>query len=214
MRNFLHKNLMHTSHAKRGGFTLIEMIVAMGVFTICMVLIVGALISMNNASRKERAIRVAMDNVGAAMDSMSRNIRMGSQFHCGCGITGNPSTPGDTTFPDGIRNCTSDSGGLGDSCLAFEGQEGSIATTDQIVYKLLNGQVWRSTQSGAANTYLAMTSPEIIINKLTFFVDGADAGTNQPVVRIIMRGVAGRGAITTPFLVQTSVSSRIPNFDF
>lgn len=197
------------------GFTLIEMIVAMGVFTICVVLIVGSLISLNNASRKERAIRVAMDNVGAAIDSMSRNIRMGSQFHCGCGASGSggtqPYTGGDTTFPGGIRNCPA-STGTGDVCMAFEGQDGSdTAVNDQVVYKLLNGQVWRSIDSGA--NYLAMTAPEINITKLTFFIDGADVDTNQPVVRIVMRGVAGRGAIATPFLVQTSVSARVPNFD-
>jgi len=211
MRNSSRTKNMQNARVITRGFTLIEMIVAMGVFTVCMVLIVGSLISLNNASRKERAIRVAMDNIGASIDSMSRNIRMGTTFHCGCGTSGTPSTSGDTTFPDGIRNCPASSA-TGDICLAFEGQNGSdTATTDQIVYKLLNGQIWRSIDSGA--NYLAMTAPEINITKLTFYVDGADVGANQPVVRIIMRGVAGRGAIATPFLVQTSVSARVPNFD-
>jgi prepilin-type N-terminal cleavage/methylation domain-containing protein len=211
MRNFTSEKGIHTHHVRTRGFTLIEMIVAMGVFSICMLLIVGSLISLNSASRKERAIRVAMDNMGAAMDSMSRNIRMGSQFHCGCGSAGTPPTAGDTTFPNGIRNCPASSG-TGDRCMAYEGQDGSnTAVNDQIVYKLLNGQIWRSTNSGA--NYLAMTAPEINITKLTFFIDGADKGVNQPVVRIIMRGVAGSGAIATPFLVQTSVSARVPNFN-
>jgi prepilin-type N-terminal cleavage/methylation domain-containing protein len=208
MRKLQSKMNIYTASPLR-GFTLIEMIVAIGVFTVCVVLIVGALISLNNASRKERAIRVAMDNVGAAIDSMSRNIRMGSKIHCGCGTSGSPATAGDTTFPGEPRNCTTS--GAGDSCLAFEGQDGSdTAANDQIVYKLLNGQIWRSTDSGS--NYLAMTAPELNINKLTFYVDGADKGLNQPVVRIILRGVAGRGAITTPFLVQTSVSPRVPNY--
>lgn len=211
MLHFNRNKITSATQHSASGFTLIEMIVAMGVFTVCVVLIVGALISLNNASRKERAIRVAMDNIGAAIDSMSRNIRMGTTFHCGCGTSGTPSTSGDTTFPTGIRNCPA-SGGTGDSCMAYEGQDGSdTAANDQIVYKLMNGQIWRSTNSGA--NYLAMTAPEINITKLTFFIDGADEGTNQPVVRIIMRGVAGRGAIATPFLVQTSVSARVPNFD-
>lgn len=202
------KKNMCTAKTPPGGFTLIEMIVAVAVFTVCVVLIVGALISLNSASRKERAIRVAMDNMGAALDSMSRNIRTGSSFHCGCGTSGSPTTAGDTTFPGEPRNCPSS--GAGDMCLAFEGQDGGAAATDQIVYKLLNGQIWRSIDSGSS--YLAMTAPEVSISKLTFYVDGADKGTNQPVVRIVLRGVAGRGAITTPFVVQTSVSPRVPNY--
>lgn len=211
MHNFHNKKNIHTTRVPTSGFTLVEMIVAIGVFAVCVVLIVGSLISLNNASRKERAFRIAMDNVGAALDSISRTIRMGSTFHCGCGSSGTPPTAGDNTFPLGARNCTTTSPGTGDSCLAFEGQDGSTAAaTDQIVYKLLNGQIWRSTNSGVS--YLAMTAPEINITKLTFYVDGADVGENQPVVRMVVRGVAGRGSITTPFLVQTTVSSRIPNF--
>lgn len=208
------KKNIHSAHDAPRGFTLIEMIVAIGVFAVCVVLIVGSLISLNNASRKERNIRIAMDNVGAALDSMARNVRMGTRFHCGCGDIASggtaPYSAGDTNFPGGERSCSTALGGVGESCLAFEGQGGGIADTDQIVFKLFDGQILRSTNSGGS--FLAMTAPEININKLTFYVDGADAGENQPIVRIVLRGVVGRGAIVTPFLVQTSVSPRIPNF--
>lgn len=75
------------------GFTLIEMIVASSVFIIIMLIVVGGLISLNNESRKSRSIRLVTDNLSAAIDSMSRAVRMGSYYHCGCGTVGVPSTP-------------------------------------------------------------------------------------------------------------------------
>jgi len=65
------------------GFTLVEMMVASAIFTVVSVVAIGAVITVNNANRKAQAIRAVVDNLNFTMESMSRKLRVGSQYHCG-----------------------------------------------------------------------------------------------------------------------------------
>ena len=205
-------NFMRQKTQKKAGFSLIEVIVSMSIFLIAILVIIGALISLTDASRKARAIRVVTDNLSAALDSMSRNTRMGGYYHCGCG---NPTTPGDTTFPDTPRDCAmADTlGGGGDACFAFEGQFGDPNDpNDQIVYRLFDNRIQRSVNSGT--TFKNLTAPEIHIDTLRFYVHGTQLSQDQPMVTMVLRGVASTSARTaTDFNIQTTISSRTPNFD-
>lgn len=207
----MHDTLKKTRRTQ-AGFSLIEMIVSMSIFLIAILIIIGALISLTDASRKARSVRVVTDNLSAAMDSMSRSIRMGGYYHCGCG---DPTTPGDTTFPASPRSCpmTDTQGGGGDRCLAFEGQQGNSGiSTDQIVYRLYNNRIQRSTDGGA--TFLDLTAPEINISSLLFYVYGTQTNQDQPVVTMVLRGTASTTARTaTDFNIQTTISARTPNFN-
>jgi type II secretory pathway pseudopilin PulG len=207
----------HFSLRKGGaGFTIIEMIVATGIFTIVMLVVVGSLISLNNESRKSRSVRLVTDNLSSAIDSMSRNMRMGAYYHCGCGTLGTPSTPGDVNYPDGARDCPmSDAqGGGGDQCLAFESQFGNQAlATDQYVYRLFGNRIQRSKDGGV--TFIDLTAPEIRINDLHFFVQGSTPDAHQPVVTLVIRGTASvTPKIATDFNIQTTLGSRTPNYSF
>lgn len=191
----------------RGGFTLLEMLVSTSLYVIAMLVIVSALISLESASRKARTIRVATDNVSAAVDSISRTIRMGSYFHCGCvGTRAELSTPSD---------CESNStGGGGGTCIAFESQNGDPSSiNDQYIYKLSGQQILRSTDTGT--TWLNMTAPEISILKLAFYVGGTSPEADQPYVTMLISGSAtsSRAKFNTTFDIQTTVAARTPNFD-
>lgn len=188
------------------GFTLIEMIVSMSIFTVIMLMIVGALISLDNAARKARAVRLVTDNLSAAVDSMSRNIRMGSTFHCGCEVTAAAyATPKDCSFTDNLGNG-------GDECFAFEGQKGDSADpSDQIVYQLSGSRIQRSVDGGS--TFLDLTAPELNITGLDFFVYGSTVNQDQPVVTMLLQGIAGVTAKDeTNFNLQTTISGRTPNY--
>lgn len=201
---------------RQEGFSLLEMIVAIAVFLVAFLIILGALVSVNDAARKTESARTATDNLSAAIDLMSRNVRVGNNFHCGCGAAGSPSTPGDNTFPSGARDCAmSDSlGGGGDVCLAFEGQQGDSSNpNDQIVYKLSEGSIARSIDSGAS--YIPLTAPELRISNLRFYVYGTKSGDDQPVVTMVVRGSASTTERTrTTFDLQTTVSAYTPNLMF
>lgn len=187
------------------GFTLIEMIISTSIFIIAMLIIVGALISLENASRKSRAIRTATDNVSAAVDSMSRNIRMGTYIHCGS--TGSLNQPQNCPMTDGL-------GAGGDTFLAFESQLGSASNdADQYVYRLNTGRIERSTDRGV--TYLSLTAPEINITDLRFFVTGTETNVNQPYVTMLVRGVVLPGITSsTAFDIQTTIGIRTPNYTY
>lgn len=195
------------------GFSLIEMIVSTSVFIVVMLIVVGAMISLDTASRKARAIRVAMDNISAATDSMSRNIRMGSYYHCGCGDStlrsvGDPTTSGDMSFPDTPRDCpmTDVDGNGGDQCIAFISQQ-----DDHIVYQLKDGRIQRSRDGGT--TFIPLTAPEISVSDMKFFVNGTTLNSQQPAITMLLRGKASlSGKVVTDFNLQTTLGSRTPNY--
>ena len=191
------------------------MIVAVSIFIITTLIVVGGLVSLSDAARKARATRTVTDNLGAAIESISRNMRIGSTFHCGCGTSGTPSTPGDSTFPTGSRNCpmTGNSGGGGDVCIAYEPPGGDPSSAlDQVVYRLSSGRIQRSKDGGT--TYLDITAPELNVSTFRFYVGGTTVNDHQPFMTMIIRAVAGeRVESRTEFNIQTTISSRSPNFD-
>jgi Tfp pilus assembly protein PilE len=67
---------------KTTGFTLVEIMVATSIFMIIMLVALGALISSSDTAKKSQALRTAMDNVNFAMESMTRSLRMGTDYYC------------------------------------------------------------------------------------------------------------------------------------
>ena len=66
----------------KSGFTLIEIMVAVSIFAIVAVITTGALVTALDVNRKAQAIKIAMDNVSFAMDSMVFNLRDGANYGC------------------------------------------------------------------------------------------------------------------------------------
>ncbi|MBI2109179.1 MAG: prepilin-type N-terminal cleavage/methylation domain-containing protein [Parcubacteria group bacterium] len=176
-------------HVRRRGFTLIEMIVAVSVFVVVMVSGIGALVSMIDANRKAQSLRIVMDNLNFALENITRNMRVGVDYHCGA--------VGDLNVP---RDCPVD----GDSFIAFTNSSG-----DRIIFRLNSGRIEKSEDLGAS--FLGITAPEITVEELRFFVQGSEAGDGlQPEVLVIVRGVAGATPETsTTFSLQTIASQRL-----
>lgn len=131
---------------------------------------------------------------------------MGSTFHCGCEVSAaSYATPKDCSFTDNLGNG-------GQACFAFEGQKGDSATpADQIVYQLSANHIQRSVDGGT--TFLDLTAPELSVTDLRFFVYGSTVNQDQPVVTMLLRGVAGITAKDkTNFNIETTISGRTPNY--
>jgi type II secretory pathway pseudopilin PulG len=206
LRSFFKKyTLLRNLRSSSRAFTLLEIIVSTGVFVITMVILISSLVSLSNESRKARTIRMVTDNLSAAVDSIARNVRMGSTFHCGC-----ESSP---AAYDSGKDCTMDTEGAGGAtCFAYESQGGSsLNPNDQVVYRLFSGRVQRSTDGGVS--FLNLTAPEITISNLRFFVYGTTKTQDQPIVTVVMRGATGATTRTsTTFNLETTIAARAPNF--
>ena len=186
------------------GFTLIELMVSLMIFTIVVLAAVGSLYTVNTASRKVQAMRSVLDNVTFAVESMSRTIRTGKYVVCGgvSNISNDPNCPFSSQTPSQVL--------LVDSTLGVE---------QRVEYRLgINsngtGNIEKRVEdctSGACVWLpaVSLTAPEVNIQNLSFYVSGADItdGT-QTSVMLFINGVASTIDDTTPFALQTFISER------
>lgn len=64
------------------GFTLLEMIVALGVFAVCALIAVGGFVSVVESSKKTHSNKVVINNVNYSIESMVREMRTGKDYFC------------------------------------------------------------------------------------------------------------------------------------
>lgn len=67
---------------KRRGFTLVEMIVSLGIFSVVAVVALGALVSIVSANKKAQSLQATITNLNFALETMSREMRVGFNYHC------------------------------------------------------------------------------------------------------------------------------------
>lgn len=174
---------------KNRGFTLIELITSIALFTIIVTLSMGSLLNIFDANRKSRSLKTVINNLNLAMESMSREMRYGRNYHCGSG---------DVSVP---QNCSS-----GGDLLSFLSSENT-----QITYRFNNSSLEKRVGSGS---YTPVTAPEIVIDDLKFFALGAgQADSVQPKVLIKIKSHAGTGKSRSDLTIQTLVSQRIPDLN-
>lgn len=196
---------------QNAGFTMVEMVVSIGLFTVLMLIIMGSFLSIMDAARKARSTRIALDNVSGALDYMAREIRLGLYFRCENDAGAPVIALADIFTP---ASCPYATGG---NILAFERAGGVMSNTgDQLVFWHEGERLWRSIDSGV--TREPLTAPELNVTDFRFYVDGTDnadlnADADQPRITIFVRGVAGGNKVKTqvPFALQTTLSARTPN---
>ena len=179
------------------GFSLIEMLVAVALFSAVMLMAVGALLALIDANRKAQALNSVMNNLNFALENMSRKIRVGTNYHC--------ETTDSIIDINKPKDCIN-----GGKLLAFEASGGNRDDiNDQIVYRINGTRLEKSEDSGA--TFVNLTAQEVSIDKFIFYVDGTSlSDEKQPKVVIILQGSAGIDKkIRTEFNLQTTVSQRI-----
>ena len=187
----------------KNGFTLIEMMVAVSIFAIVAMITTGALITISDVNRKAQAIKIAMDNVSFAMDSIILNLRDGAVFHCrdnlGDGLAGksqiNPALESGQSCPSG------------DSSLVFKNNR--YSSEAQSLYRLGNGAIQYGQNGSQPLDFTSLTSSEVNISNLTFYVRNAEGGSSSPPpsVTLVIKGEVV-GKTLTNFVLQTTVSAR------
>lgn len=169
------------------GFTLIELMVSLGVFTIVMTIAAGGYLVMINVNRHAQGVATGINNLSFALDTMTRSIRTGTQYSC-----------------DGAGDCSS-----GGSSLSFTDQDGNRVTYKQSGAAILSTEV---PPSGGTISY-TLTEPAVTISKLTFYVTGTQplsaSDYKQPHVTFVVTGSVSVGPGTSQsFTVQTGATMR------
>jgi prepilin-type N-terminal cleavage/methylation domain-containing protein len=206
--------LRHTTYRVQKGFTLVELMVSLSIFSIVMVISIGTLLIMIDANAKAQALSSTNVNLSIALDSMTRTIRTGYHYYC------NASSDPDTVPPDSgstrYRSCPTN-------------ESNHIALTrgdtgNRIAYRLQNGaiEVKEVTSSGSVvYDWTPITSADITIARLEFKVTGANPYCNnvgcttpdatQPQIQLTIEGsaTANNGlAVPTTFLIQTHMTQQ------
>ncbi len=180
------------------GFTLIETMIAMTIFTVLVTVGMGAVLNAMNQHALAQNMRTAMDNLNFVMEDMSRNIRLGTNFHCFNGDSGSGLDGSGIPVP---QNCA------GSHEIIFS----SLTPGVTITYLITNTtpvQIEKIVGSGSPEIF---TPPEVIVDYLKsgFFVVGAPQGDGiQPTINIGLSGSVLYKDLKSTFSVQTTVASR------
>jgi hypothetical protein len=186
---------MYKNLQKNRGFTLIEIMIATVIFMLIMVSAIGALVSTSNAAKKSKALRTSMDNVNYAMDSISRSLRLGSNYYCPGGSS--------IVIPQ-ATNPTMDCIGGAES-VAFIPSGKSIV--EQSFRLSSNNEIEKCEDR--TPSCVAMTAPEVEITDLFFEVKGSDPSDGvQPSVFVRVKGNVTIGSDVTEFSLQNFISQR------
>ena len=169
------------------GYTLIELIVAVGLFALVMTLSSGAYLLMIDLSRQSQGVTTGINSLSFALETMTRSIRTGTSYSCG-------DFGGDC--PGGANSFSfKDSGGVNITYAHGEqGPGGSIGTITK------NGTV--------------LTDPSVDVSSLTFYVSGTETVASgdyaQPHVTIIVSGTVSSGPKKAPqtFAIETGATMR------
>jgi type II secretory pathway pseudopilin PulG len=167
-----------------GGFTIIELIVSIGIFTVVAVAAVAALTSVIDANRRTRALTEANNNLNFVLQSMVREIRNG--FNYGC----------DAENASGTTPCAN-----GASEFGF-----IDSSRDEVGYRLSSSSIEQKINN---QNFRAITPDQIDITDLQFRVIGSDQNDQQSRVEITIRALAGEGDASSTLNLQTTATQRL-----
>ncbi len=178
------------------GFTLIELIVSIGIFMMFLAVGLGALLSLIDANKQARAVSTVVNNVSFALESMAREIRLGTTYYCGYSVMEETQDCATTPFPG----------------ISFTSQEDPYSGARTRISYRVSGGTQLQKQVGAGGAFQDVLGSEVELTEFHVFVSGSDPlDPVQPKATLIIRGFTKEEAVgvRTPINVQTTVSQRI-----
>ncbi len=205
------------------GFTLIETLVSLAVFSIVITMVIGSLVALLGSNRQVIGEQAAMSNLMFALDSMTREIRTGTHYWCSASgsntLFSNQESVPDYTFGDCERGNQNELNAQGISFREGGGSGLTSGTDNRIAYFFYRngsgeGTIMRRVGDGGAEPII---SSAINVTNAEFFVTGAeplsDVGDGgdmyQPIVTITIEAVESGISGAKPFIIQTTVTQRM-----
>jgi prepilin-type N-terminal cleavage/methylation domain-containing protein len=192
----------HSGEQQR-GFTLVELIVSVGLFALVMLIATGAYFSLIALDRQARATNQVVGSLSFAMDTMTRGIRTGTNYQC------------TNSAEDAYGNSSSG------ACTAFSYSDTALNTIVSYILKA-NGTIGRceGVAPGSCTDVnaSALTDSSITIQKLSFYVRGSGTvssptSAQQPHVTFVISGRMPAGPNkTVPFTIQEGSTQRLIDY--
>lgn len=172
---------------KEGGFTIVELLVAIAVFSTVISIAAGGFVTALKTQRQTAALISANSNVSLIIEQMMREIRTGYDF---C---------------QNNQSCLEG----GDDMISFTKGDG-----ERVTYCLANSAIYRGSAVGICDTanFQKITADNVFVRSLKFLVKGGSPNDNlQPRVTILV-GISSNepGVSGSVIYLQTTVSSRFP----
>ena len=214
------------------GFTLIEIIVSLGVFSVVITIAVGALLMLVAANEQLQSEQVVMTNLSFALDSMTREIRTGTNYFCDTAVNFNQNgqrnlfdddTNLDSTLYDEVndkertQDCatgrTSGSARLHGLAFVEGGDSITGASSERILYfhDAETGELYRRVGNGDA---VSIVASDIFIHNAQFIVTGSApqsdgvSEVDQASVTVYIEASRESDSTQKRYYLQTSVTQR------
>ncbi|GEM_PF-856566 len=183
-----------TAIVPQDGFTVTELIVAMGVFIVLVTIAVGVFVNTVRNQRRLTMLMSVNNNAGNVLEQIAREVRTGYRF-CEEEFLGGSNPSGPCYFENDF--------------LTFTNYRGALVTYE---YDEASGSITRLEEGNV--DAVPLTAAEVEVSYLSFLVrqygDGAEDMCNPWRITITM-GVVPRGSALSAQEVrlQTTVSSRV-----
>jgi prepilin-type N-terminal cleavage/methylation domain-containing protein len=205
---------MKRAHSK--GFTLVEMIVAIALFTVVALVAIGALLRIVDANKRAQSIKNSVNNMNFALEAMTRELRVGTRYNCISGVGTLP------TSLSASQGCALTSGSW---TIAFNSSKvkdnGGTKCNLVHVYQFDGVSLKKGEQRDCGQTYNTYpiiyggtdsSADETAVQFEKGTIKVVVSGTAQPLAQFHFVGSAGiKEKHKSYFDLQTSVSQRLPN---
>lgn len=209
---------------KFAGFTLIETIIAIGLFSVLVAIGVGGFTTALRSERQAGSLLGAQSNVSLAVEQMAREIRTGYLFchapndnqdiSTGCEPAGQACSVTYSSYADpnapGAGSSTENYDLPIWTCSALQFYNANSA---QVTYSVVNGMLMRADSSENNGAAEAITNGNVTIKYFKVIMFGNTEGDNWPPRITLALGVAASSS--DPVLennvlnLQTTISARL-----
>lgn len=197
---------------KKRAFTLVEIMVAISIFSIVALVSVDAFITADRISKKAQAMKTIIDNLHFALNTISFNLQQGGTYHCVQNMALLNAASDLENFGSSPQDCPKITGGTGEGGPAIVVRSPKSGDTHTIIYKFEADQIWYWESGLSMTGFAPITIDNLVIDNLRFYVINAQEVTAKTVPRVFftVAGVAKLDSdFETRFQLQTVVSERI-----
>ncbi len=191
--------MLYKKNKKNKGFTLIEMMVSVSIFSIIMTVGMGALVNVMQKYKVSQEEKQATDSLNFVLETITREIKLGINYYY------NPSTDGNTGVArDGQIESSSA------TLIGFDAAD----NRGYIIYRIASGILYRDKIILGVKTSEPMTDPsQVYINKgrVTVMNSGDPNDLEQPLVWVQFLSYPPNRPNSIK-VIQTLVSQRVLDF--